>query len=259
MALGALGVVYGDIGTSPLYAVRECFHGLHAIAVTETNILGVMSLIFWSLMLVVTVKYVLFILRADNDGEGGIFALASLFLGLGAKKVPVATARRLTLLATFGAALLYGDGLITPVISVLSAVEGLKVATAAAQPVVLPLACGILLALFLVQHLGTERLGRVFGVVMLGWFVSLAGLGLRQVLLQPVVLGALDPRYAVAFFAANHWHGLVVLGSVVLVITGGEALYADLGHFGRSPIRLSWLALVFPALLLNYFGQGPCC
>jgi KUP system potassium uptake protein len=255
LALAALGVVYGDIGTSPLYAVRECFHGLHAIALTRANILGVMSLIVWSLTMVITIKYVTFILKADNEGEGGIYALAALFLGKGAKEVPEKTVKRLVLLAIFGAALLYGDGLITPVISVLSAVEGLNVATTAAEPYVLPITLVILFALFMVQRHGTERLGRVFGVITIFWFISLAALGLMQVFRRPEVLTALDPRYAVAFFTANRLHGMVVLGAVVLVITGGEALYADLGHFGRGPIRLSWLTIVFPALLLNYFGQ----
>jgi KUP system potassium uptake protein len=255
LALAALGVVYGDIGTSPLYAVKECFHGLHAIALTHANILGVMSLIFWSLVMVVTIKYVLFILRADNEGEGGIYALAALFFGNGAEKVADKMVKRLAVLAIFGAALLYGDGLITPVISVLSAVEGLNVATHAAQPYVLPLACGILCALFMIQRHGTERIGRVFGLVMILWFASLAALGLMQLCRRPEILAALDPRHAAAFFAANRLHGLVVLGAVVLVITGGEALYADLGHFGRRPIQLSWLTMVFPALLLNYLGQ----
>jgi KUP system potassium uptake protein len=255
LALGALGVVYGDIGTSPLYAVKECFHGLHAIALTRLNILGVMSLIFWSLTMVVTIKYVTFILKADNDGEGGIYALAALFLGKGKQHVSERTTKRLVLLAIFGAALLYGDGIITPVISVLSAVEGLNVATRAFEHYVLPITCGILMTLFMVQRLGTERIGRVFGPVMIVWFASLAVLGLWQVLRKPEILTALDPRYGVAFFLANRLHGMVVLGAVVLVITGGEALYADMGHFGRNPIRLSWLVIVFPALLLNYFGQ----
>jgi len=255
MALGALGVVYGDIGTSPLYAVKECFHGLHGIAVTHANILGVMSLIFWSLTMVVTVKYVTFILRADNDGEGGIYALAALFLGKGGKQVSDKTVKYLTLLAILGAALLYGDGLITPVISVLSAVEGLNVATTAFESYVLPITCIILIGLFMVQRQGTARIGKIFGIVTLLWFFSLAALGLMQVLRMPEVLTALDPRHAVAFFVTNRLHGMVVLGAVVLVITGGEALYADLGHFGRGPVQLSWLTIVYPALVLNYFGQ----
>jgi KUP system potassium uptake protein len=255
LSLGALGVVYGDIGTSPLYAVRECFHGMHAIAVTQANILGVMSLIFWSLTMVITVKYVTFILKADNEGEGGIYALAALFLEKGGKQVSEKTVKRLAVLAIFGAALLYGDGLITPAISVLSAVEGLNVATTAAEPYILPIACVILIGLFMVQSQGTARLGKVFGLVTILWFIALAAVGLMQVLRRPEVLAAMDPRYAVAFFVTNRLHGMVVLGAVVLVITGGEALYADLGHFGRGPIRVSWLTIVFPALLLNYFGQ----
>jgi KUP system potassium uptake protein len=255
LAIGALGVVYGDIGTSPLYAVKECFHGTHAIALTHANLLGVMSLIFWSLTMVVMIKYVVFIIKADNEGEGGIYALAALFLGKGAKQVSERTVKRLVLLGIFGAALLYGDGVITPVISVLSAVEGLNVATSAAEPFVLPLSCGVLFGLFLFQSQGTERIGKVFGPIMLFWFTSIAALGLAQVLRRPEILWALDPRYAVSFFAVNRVHGIVVLGAVVLCITGGEALYADLGHFGRGPIRMSWIALVFPALLLNYFGQ----
>jgi KUP system potassium uptake protein len=255
MALGALGVVYGDIGTSPLYAVKECFHGLHGIAVTHANVLGVMSLIFWSLTMVITIKYVTFILKADNEGEGGIYALTALFLGKGGKQVSDKTVKYLTLLAILGAALLYGDGLITPVISVLSAVEGLNVATTAFESYVLPITCGILIGLFMVQRQGTARIGKIFGVVTLLWFFSLAALGLMQVLRMPEVLAALDPRHAVAFFVANGLHGMVVLGAVVLVITGGEALYADLGHFGRGPVQLSWLTIVYPALVLNYFGQ----
>ncbi len=255
LSLGALGIVYGDIGTSPLYTVKECFHGYHAIALTHDNLLGVMSLIFWSLTVVVTIKYVTFILNADNEGEGGIYALAALFLGKGAQHVSEKTVTSLVILAIFGAALLYGDGLITPVISVLSAVEGLNVATTAAEPFVLPISCGVLLGLFLFQSHGTERIGKVFGPIMLIWFGSLAALGVFQILRRPEILWALDPYYAVLFFSENHLHGMIVLGAVVLCITGGEALYADLGHFGRGPIRLSWSVLVFPALLLNYFGQ----
>jgi KUP system potassium uptake protein len=255
LSLGALGIVYGDIGTSPLYTVKECFHGHHGIALTHANLLGVMSLIFWSLTVVVTIKYVGFILKADNEGEGGIYALAALFLGGGAKLVSEKTVASLVILAIFGAALLYGDGLITPVISVLSAVEGLNVATTAAEPAVLPISCGVLLGLFLFQSHGTERIGKIFGPIMLVWFGSLATLGVLQMLRRPEILWALDPYYAVDFFHRNHLHGMIVLGAVVLCITGGEALYADLGHFGRGPIRFSWMVLVFPALLLNYFGQ----
>lgn len=255
LALGALGVVYGDIGTSPLYTVKECFHGPHAIIITPTNILGVMSLIFWSLTMVVTVKYVMFILRADNHGEGGIYALAALFLSKGRQSVSPHRVNVLVLLAIFGAALLCGEGLITPVISVLSAMEGLNVATTAAQAYVLPISCGVLLGLFLLQSQGTERIGKVFGPVMIFWFIALAILGMMEIVQAPMILTAIDPRHAVSFFAVNHLHGIVVLGSVVLCITGCEALYADMGHFGCGPIRLSWITLVFPSLLINYFGQ----
>lgn len=255
LALGALGVVYGDIGTSPLYTVKECFHGPHGMTISTSNILGVMSLIFWSLTMVVTVKYVMFILRADNHGEGGIYALAALFLSKGRQRVNPKVVNRLMLLAIFGAALLCGEGLITPVISVLSAIEGLNVATHAAEPFVLPLACGVILGLFLVQSKGTERIGKVFGPIMILWFVSLAALGLAQIRRTPIILQSFDPRYAVSFFIDHRLHGVLVLGAVVLCITGCEALYADLGHFGRGPIRFSWLVLVFPALLLNYLGQ----
>ena len=239
LALGALGVVYGDIGTSPLYTVKECFHGPHAIAISTDNILGVMSLIFWSLTMVVAVKYVMFILRADNHGEGGIYALAALFLSKGRQSVSPRRVNQLVLLAIFGAALLCGEGLITPVISVLSAMEGLNVATTAAEPFVLPISCGVLLGLFLVQSQGTERIGKVFGPIMIFWFIAIAFLGMMQVLRVSGILAAMDPRHAVNFFAVNHLHGVVVLGSVVLCITGCEALYADMGHFGRGPIRLS--------------------
>jgi KUP system potassium uptake protein len=255
LALGALGVVYGDIGTSPLYTVKECFHGPHAMTITPDNILGVMSLIFWSLTMVVSVKYVMFILRADNHGEGGIYALAALFLSKGRQSVSPRRLNLLVLLAIFGAALLCGEGLITPVISVLSAMEGLNVATDAAEPFVLPISCVVILGLFLVQSQGTERIGKIFGPVMIFWFLSLGILGLMEVWQAPGILAALDPRHAVHFFAVNRLHGVVVLGSVVLCITGCEALYADMGHFGRGPIRISWIVLVFPALLLNYFGQ----
>jgi KUP system potassium uptake protein len=253
LTLGALGVVYGDIGTSPLYAIKECFHGTHAIAVSPENVLGVLSLIFWSLTMVITVKYVLFITAADNRGEGGIFALLEL--------LPKDTGHRhvrtiLSTLAICGAGLLYGDGVITPAISVLSAVEGLNVATTAAEPLVVPITCIVLFALFMVQRRGTAGIGRVFGPVMLLWFVVLAILGIREILAAPQVLGAINPAYAVDFFQRNHIHGIVVLGAVVLCITGGEALYADMGHFGRAPIQYSWLLIVFPCLLLNYFGQG---
>ena len=255
MALGALGVVYGDIGTSPLYSVQQCFHSAHGVPVSHANVLGVLSLVFWSLAAVITFKYLTFIMKADNRGEGGIFALLAL--------IPAATdpsrARRrkaVALLALFGAALLYGDGVITPAISVLSAIEGLNVVTSAAQPFVLPLTCGVLVGLFALQRRGTGGIGKVFGPVMLLWFTAIAALGVAQIWRVPQVLFALNPAHAVRFFLANRFHGFEVLGAVVLCITGGEALYADMGHFGAQPIRWSWFSIVWPALLLNYFGQG---
>lgn len=250
--MGALGVVFGDIGTSPLYTVKECFHGLHAIALTPDNVLGVLSLIVWTLTGVVAIKYLSFILAANNKGEGGIFALLALLPhGQGRHGSGIAVVA-----ALFGAALLYGDGVITPAISVLSAIEGLGIATHAADPLVVPITVAILVGLFSVQHRGSHRIGRLFGPVMITWFVTIAVLGLAQVGRRPEILAALWPGHAVDFFVRNHVHGAIVLGSVVLAITGSEALYADLGHFGASPIRKAWFALVFPALLVNYFGQG---
>ena len=258
LALGALGVVFGDIGTSPLYAVRECFHGMHAVALTQANVLGVLSLIFWSLIMVVGVKYVSFILRADNHGEGGIFALLALLPLRGSPGDDLGAKARaaIILAAVFGSALLYGDGIITPAVSVLSAVEGLSVATTALEPAILPVTCVILVGLFLMQKHGTGRIGALFGPIMIFWFLALAVLGLTHIWNNPRILWAVNPLYALAFFRDNGLHGMVVLGSVVLCITGGEALYADMGHFGRRAIRLSWNGLVLPALLLNYFGQG---
>jgi KUP system potassium uptake protein len=253
LALAALGIVYGDIGTSPLYAIKECFHGEHGVAATPANVLGVLSLVVWSLVVVVSFKYLAFIMKADNHGEGGIFAL----LALVPTQEPTTRFYRLVVLAAlFGAALLYGDGVITPAISVLSAVEGLGVAMHGMRELVVPITCLILVALFLVQRRGTSGLGSIFGRVMLVWFFAIGALGLRYILRQPQVLWALDPRHAVMFFQNNRTHGMLVLGAVVLCITGAEALYADMGHFGREPIRVSWFALVFPSLLLNYFGQG---
>jgi KUP system potassium uptake protein len=254
LSLAALGIVYGDIGTSPLYAIRECFGEHHDLAVTGDNILGVLSLIFWSLLLVISLKYLVFILRADNRGEGGILALTALVTPL---RVSAGGSRRVLLaLGLFGAALLYGDGMITPAISVLSAVEGLRVATPVFQPYILPITIAILVALFGLQSHGTGNVGAIFGPVTLVWFLVLAVLGVRQILYEPAVLLALNPWYGIRFFVDNGWTGLLVLGSVFLVVTGGEALYADLGHFGARPIRLAWFCLVLPSLLLNYFGQG---
>jgi KUP system potassium uptake protein len=255
LALSALGVVYGDIGTSPLYAIKECFHGLHAIALTEGNIFGVMSLVFWSLTLVVSIKYVIFILFADNHGEGGIFALLGL-ISAGGRNVSPRLRAGLVFAGILGAGLLYGDGIITPAISVLSAIEGIEVATKTATPIVLPLTGGILFMLFFLQHWGTAGIGKIFGPVMTLWFASIAALGFGQILQEPRILLALHPVYACNFFAVNKLHAFVVFGSVVLCLTGAEALYADLGHFGRKAIRLSWMGFAFPALLFNYFGQG---
>lgn len=254
LALGALGVVYGDIGTSPLYAVRECFNGLHAVELSDVNLLGVASLIFWSLIIVVSIKYVGLIIKADNRGEGGIFALLGLILGSDDQLKP-ALRSAVTGGAIFGAALLYGEGIITPSISVLSAIEGLEVATEAAKPFIVPLTCMVLVGLFVVQKRGTSGIGRIFGPVMVIWFLTIAAAGSWAILESPRILMALNPWHAWEFFSVNRLHGFVVLGSVVLCITGSEALYADLGHFGTRAIRTTWLGLACPALLLNYFGQ----
>ena len=254
LSLTALGIVYGDIGTSPLYAVRESFHHSHGIAASQENILGVLSLIFWSLILVISVKYLGFILRADNRGEGGILALAALCTPMGVRQR--SGRRGLVMLGLFGTALLYGDGAITPAISVLSAVEGLEVATPLFQPYIIPITIAILIALFFQQHHGTARVGRIFGPVTLLWFLTLTTLGVWHILREPQVLAAVNPGHAVDFFVQNGWRGFAVLGSVFLVVTGGEALYADMGHFGKRPIRVAWFLIVLPALLLNYFGQG---
>jgi KUP system potassium uptake protein len=253
LALGALGIVYGDIGTSPLYALRECFLGAHALPVTPANVLGILSLLFWALIVVVTIKYHVYVLRMDNHGEGGILALMALVLNaLGNRRWQAL----IVALGLFGAALLYGDGIITPAISVLSAVEGLEVATTFFQPFVVPITIAILIALFLFQRHGTGGIGAVFGPVMLVWFATLAALGIAGITHHPGVLAAFNPAYAVHFFAANGFRGFLVLGGVFLVATGGEALYADMGHFGELPIQIDWFSLVMPSLLLNYLGQG---
>jgi len=254
VALVALGVVYGDIGTSPLYALRECFFGDHAIAPSPANILGVLSLIFWSLVVVISVKYLVFVMRADNRGEGGILALMALVRP--EHGTPAGRRWLLVALGLFGAALLYGDGMITPAISVLSAVEGLEVTTAVFRPFVIPVTIGILVALFLVQKRGTAKVGAVFGPIMMLWFITIGALGIREIARRPHVMTAIDPLHALHFFVRNGGDGFLVLGAVFLVVTGGEALYADMGHFGRAPIRLAWFTVVLPALLLNYFGQG---
>jgi KUP system potassium uptake protein len=273
LALGALGVVYGDIGTSPLYALKECVTLPHGVAPTAESILGLLSLVFWSITLVVSVKYILYVMRAHNNGEGGVLALTALAAQVGTDKTRRAggdasqrksatwqTVKRgrlpLIMLGLFGAALLYGDGVITPAISVLSAIEGLEVATHAFMPVVVPLTCIVLIVLFWAQRRGTGRIGAVFGPVTLLWFIAIAACGLPWVARHPAILWAINPVHAVRFFAMHGKHGFLVLGSVVLCITGGEALYADMGHFGTRAIRLAWYSCVFPALLLNYFGQG---
>ncbi|MCW2246026.1 KUP system potassium uptake protein [Azospirillum fermentarium] len=254
LLLGAIGVVYGDIGTSPLYTFRECLTEEHGIAVIPANIYGVVSLVFWALVIVVSVKYVLFVMRADNKGEGGILAL----LALATQSRPDASGRLgfLMALGVFGAALFYGDGIITPAISVLSAVEGLEIAEPALERVVVPMTLVILVLLFSIQSRGTSKVGALFGPIMVLWFVVLAILGLAQVVQAPEILAALDPRYGLSFLAENRLKAFTVLGSVVLAVTGAEALYVDMGHFGRFPIQAAWFGLVLPSLMLNYLGQA---
>ena len=253
LTIAAVGVVFGDIGTSPLYTMKEVF-GSHGLAPTHANVLGILSLVFWSLVIVVALKYVVFIMRADNRGEGGIMALMAL-----AQRTVAKDPRALwwlTAAGLFGAALFYGDGVITPAISVLSAVEGVAVAQPAFSPLILPLSLAIIVLLFSFQRKGTASVGALFGPVMILWFVALGLLGLRQIVNMPSVLLALNPLYAFGFFADHGGHGFLVLGSVVLAVTGAEALYADMGHFGRRPIKLAWFGLVLPCIYLNYLGQG---
>ncbi len=254
LSLASLGVVFGDIGTSPLYAIRECFYGEHAVPVNEENVLGVLSLVFWSLTIVISLKYLVYVMRADNRGEGGVLAL----MALAAAKLSSSGRARwvVVMLGLFGAALLYGDGMITPAISVLGAMEGLVVAAPSLGDFVVPITIVILVALFLFQKRGTAGVGAVFGPVTLIWFLVLIVLGVRQIAVQPGVLWAISPTYAVTFMAHGGSHGFLVLGAVFLVVTGGEALYADMGHFGARPIRLTWFSIVLPSLLINYFGQG---
>jgi KUP system potassium uptake protein len=255
LVLAAMGVVFGDIGTSPLYTLQECLHSVHSVAPTPQNVFGIVSLIFWAITMVVTVKYLAFLMRADNAGEGGIMAL----LALVPKKISAAPVGRISLaagLVIVGAALLFGDGIITPAISVLAAMEGLEVATETLKPYVVPTTVLILLGLFLVQRRGTGGIGKLFGPVMVVWFVTIGALGLYHVAQHPSILAALSPHHGVQFFLHNGWLGFRVLGGVVLAVTGGEALYADMGHFGRSPIRIAWLSLIYPALVLCYLGQG---
>jgi KUP system potassium uptake protein len=254
LALGALGVVYGDIGTSPLYTVKETFGASTGLALDAANLVGAMSVIVWALMLVVTLKYVILILRADNRGEGGIIALTAL-----AAAAAGSTPRRRTaliLVGMAGAALFYGDSVITPAISVLSAVEGLHIATPALDSYVLPISAGILLGLFAMQSRGTASVGKLFGPVIVLWFAALAVSGILQIVREPAILAALNPLRAFEFLVAHGWGLFIIVGSIVLALTGAEALYADLGHFGRWPIQLAWSGFVFPALALNYLGQG---
>ena len=255
LALGALGVVYGDIGTSPLYTIRECFHPVHGIESNLTNTLGILSLVVWALILIVVVKYLSFVMRADNHGDGGILALLALVMPTGA----AAAHRRATgliMLGLVGAALLWADGMITPAITVLGAVEGLEVATPVFKPFVVPISVAILVVLFLVQKRGTARIGAMFGPVMLLWFGAIGALGVPWIIRAPRILEAFNPLWGIRFMLAYQWRGFLILGAVVLCVTGTEALYADMGHFGRGPIRLAWYAVVFPALALNYLGQG---
>jgi len=255
LTLTALGVVYGDIGTSPLYAIRECFFGSHSVGPTHENVLGVLSLVLYALLLVISVKYTSLVMRADNQGEGGILSLTALLPSRNGSR----TVQNYSILVAFGivgASLLCGEGMITPAVSIMSAIEGLQVATPVFSSWVVPISVVILVVLFVIQRHGTHRVGGLFGPVMVVWFLTIAILGFRWIVRAPEVLMAFDPRHAVRFFVEHGWHGFAVLGAVVLVVTGAEALYADMGHFGRRPIRVAWFSLVLPALLINYFGQG---
>ena len=260
LTLTALGVVYGDIGTSPLYALRESFYGSHSVPPSHENVLGVLSFVLYSLILIISIKYIVVVMRADNQGEGGILTLTALIPGRnGAREGTrgVAVGRPILIaLGIFGAALLYGEGMITPAISILGAVEGLSVATPVFTRWVVPISVAILVGLFVIQQHGTDRVGKLFGPVMMVWFVTIALVGVSWIIRAPQVLEAIDPRHGITFFREHGWHGFTVLGTVFLVVTGGEALYADMGHFGKHPIRIAWFVMVLPALLLNYFGQG---
>ena len=254
LALASLGVVYGDIGTSPLYTMEAIFAGTYPVPLTPNETFGVLSLIFWALMIVVSLKYVMFIMRADNQGEGGMMALMALVLR--SSSAESLKGRLILIMGLFGAALFFGDSMITPAISVLSAVEGLEVTAPALQSYVIPVTIVVLVGLFVVQHRGSGSVASLFGPVMVLWFAGLAVLGIVNIVHEPSVLRALSPQYAVAFFIEHKGLGLLVLGAVFLAVTGAEALYADMGHFGSKPIRMAWFWLVFPALTLNYFGQG---
>ncbi|MBN1114076.1 MAG: KUP/HAK/KT family potassium transporter, partial [Oligoflexia bacterium] len=255
LVIGALGIVFGDIGTSPLYALRECFTGNNAFETNALNILGAVSLIFWALVLIISIKYVSLILNADNKGEGGVLALMTLLTRLRRtdnRKIQIF----FIFIGLFATSMLFGDGLITPAISVLSAVEGLNVATSVFKPYVVPISIVVLSLLFLFQRNGTEKVGYVFGPVIVVWFLTLAVLGMRWIVIAPEVLKALNPYYSILFFIHHGWHGFVILGAVFLSITGAEAIYADMGHFGKTPIRYAWFFFVLPGLVLNYFGQA---
>ncbi|HEY1080099.1 MAG TPA: potassium transporter Kup [Bdellovibrio sp.] len=256
LSLGALGVVFGDIGTSPLYALRECF-GEYGLAPTPENVIGILSLIFWTLIIVICVKYMAFVMRADNKGEGGILSLMALAVRSQSNKESSGRRRwMMTILGLFGAALLYGDGMITPAVSVLSAMEGLSIVAPQFSSFIVPLTIFVINAIFLMQKYGTGRIGVIFGPILLLWFFTLGALGISGMVENPHIFEALLPHHAFEFFFRNGWHGFIVLGSVFLVVTGGEALYADMGHFGKRPIRLAWFFVALPALTLNYFGQG---
>lgn len=252
LSIGALGIVFGDIGTSPLYAMRVCFEGTHGIAITDQNVYGILSMIFWSLILVISLKYLIIILSFDNEGEGGILALMKLVL-------PIKKSNKYFIILSmglFGAALLYGDGMITPAISVLSALEGLQIVTPFFEPYIIPFTIIILFMLFVFQRKGTGKVGMIFGPVIFIWFISLALLGINAIVKHPAVINAINPYYAFHFFLTHGIEGITILGAVFLVVTGGEAVYADMGHFGRKPIRLGWFYMVLPCLVINYFGQG---
>ena len=254
MVLGAIGVVFGDIGTSPLYTIKEAFSPHYGLTPDHATVLGILSLVFWSLVLVITVKYVMVIMRADNDGEGGIMALTA----LAQRTLPGGSrsAYLIGILGVFGVALFFGDGVLTPAISVLSAVEGLQVAAPQLHDWVIPVTLGVLIALFATQRFGTRSIGRAFGPIIVLWFIALAALGVRNISGNPEVLLALSPTWGFRFFASHGWHGIFILGAVVLAVTGGETLYADMGHFGRRPIQAAWNFFVLPALTINYLGQG---
>ena len=254
LSLAALGIVFGDIGTSPLYALKECFHGPHAIPLNLINIFGILSLITWSLIIVISIKYIVYVMRADNRGEGGVLAL--MVLAMHRRRGSRAVSAGMLFAGLFGSALIFGDGMITPAISVVSAVEGLGVTTDIFSNYIAPITCVILAILFLNQKQGTGKIGYLFGPIILIWFAVIGALGLWSIMQSPSIIGALNPIHAVDFFMHNGLRGFLILGTIFLVVTGGEALYADMGHFGRKPIRLAWFAVVLPGLLLNYFGQG---